>query len=145
MRSKPWRASDDTQSVMAAMKVEGRREMVPGKARWCWAMPMLKVGAMIRRSSPFSAAWAMISGQSQSVPSRPVGPCCSFEPIGTMTVLDRAAPSFRRASISGQDDRWISMGELREGGRKTSALYADPAKGPNAARGLAPRSERRRG
>ncbi|MNE20116.1 hypothetical protein D3C80_1132220 [compost metagenome] len=77
-------------------------------------MPMLKVGATIRLSSPFSAAWAMISGQSQSVPSRPVGPCCSFEPIGTMTVLDRAAPDFRRASISGQDDRWISMGELRK-------------------------------
>ena len=45
-----------------------------------------------------------------SVPRRPVGPCCSFEPIGTMTVLDRGLSDFRRASISGQDDRWISMG-----------------------------------
>src|SRR5690606_5611972 len=113
MRSKPWRVSDDTQSAITAMKVEGRRVMVPGKARWCWAMPMLKVGVTTRLSSPFSAAWAMISGHSQSVPSRPVGPCCSFEPIGTITVLDSRAPDFRRASISGQDDRWISMEKLR--------------------------------
>ena len=94
------------------MKVEGRKLMVPAKARWCWAMPMLKVGATIRSASVFSAAWAMISGHSQSVPSRPVGPCCSFEPMGTTTVLDSAPPSFRRASISGQEDRWISMGGL---------------------------------
>ena len=64
-------------------------------------MPMLKVGATIRPSSVFSAAWAMISGHIQSVPSRPVGPCCSLEPIGmTMVLVD-----FRRASISGQEDR----------------------------------------
>ena len=106
MRSKPWRLSEETQSVIAAMKVEGRRLMVPAKARWCWAMPMLKVGAITSPSSVFSAAWAMISGHIQSVPRRPVGPCCSLEPIGTTIVF----VVFRRASISGQDDRWISMG-----------------------------------
>ena len=97
---------------MAAMKVEGRKEMVPAKARWCWAMPMLKVGATIRAASERSASWAMISGHSQSVPNRPVGPCCSLEPIGTTTVFDRGRPDAIWASISGQDDRWISMGEL---------------------------------
>ena len=35
----------------------------------------------------FCASWAMISGHSQSVPSRPVGPCCSLEPIGMTTVV----------------------------------------------------------
>ena len=74
-------------------------------------MPMLKVGATTRFPSCFSAAWAMISGHIQSVPSRPVGPCCSLEPIGTTTVF----VVFSRASISGQDDRWISMGVLRMG------------------------------
>src|SRR5271155_589844 len=47
----------------------------------------------------------MISGHSQSVPKRPVGPCCSFEPMGTTTVLERV----RRASISGQVDRCSNM------------------------------------
>ncbi len=52
-------------------------------------MPMLKVGAT-RISSYFAcASWAMISGHSQSVPSSPVGPCCSLEPIGTTTVVER--------------------------------------------------------
>ena len=87
-------------------------------------MPMLKVGATIRLSSPASAAWAMISGHSQSVPSRPVGPCCSFEPIGTTTVLDSDPEEAMRASISGQDDRWISMGGLP--GTGVSGVYADP-------------------
>ena len=72
-------------------------------------MPMLKVGATIRLASVFSAAWAMISGHSQSVPRSPVGPCCSLEPMGTITVLDSGPPSFSRVSISGQEDRWISM------------------------------------
>jgi hypothetical protein len=31
----------------------------------------------------------MISGHSQSVPRRPVGPCCSFEPMGITTVFER--------------------------------------------------------
>ena len=50
-------------------------------------MPMLNVGAT-SRSWVFWAWWAMISGQSQSVPSRPVGPCCSF-----------ATPSGHRVAI----------------------------------------------
>ncbi len=67
-------------------------------------MPMLNVGAT-RMSAVFCASWAMISGHIQSVPSRPVGPCCSFEPIGTTTVVERC----RKASISGQVDIWSSM------------------------------------
>ena len=50
-------------------------------------MPMLKVGAT-SRSEVFSASWAMISGHSQSVPRRPVGPCCSLEPMGTTTAVE---------------------------------------------------------
>ena len=109
MRSKPWRLSERTQSSMADMKVEGRKEIVPGKPRWCCAMPILKVGA-IRRSPSFSAARAMISGHSQSVPRSPIGPCCSFEPIGTITVRDRVS----RVSISGQVDMCSSMGSVLE-------------------------------
>src|SRR5665213_2367827 len=45
-RVKPWWASECAQSPIAAMKVEGVRAMVPGKSRWCWAMPTLKVGAI---------------------------------------------------------------------------------------------------
>lgn len=33
MRVKPWAPSDRTQSPIAAMKVEGRRKIVPGNAR----------------------------------------------------------------------------------------------------------------
>jgi hypothetical protein len=47
----------------------------------------------------------MISGHSQSVPSRPVGPCCSLEPIGTTTVL----LVFRKVSISDQVERASSI------------------------------------
>jgi len=36
---------------------------------------------------------------------RPVGPCCSFDPIGTTTVLDSGASEAIRDSISGQDDK----------------------------------------
>src|SRR5260221_14649766 len=67
-------------------------------------MPMLKVGAT-SRSEVFCASWAMISGQSQSVPSRPVGPCCSLEPMGITTVFER----FSWSSISCQVDRCSSM------------------------------------
>src|SRR5579859_950488 len=74
-------------------------------------MPMLNVGAT-RMSALFWASWAMISGQSQSVPRRPVGPCCSLEPIGTTTAVERV----RNVSISGQVERWRSMGsDFRRG------------------------------
>jgi hypothetical protein len=67
-------------------------------------MPMLNVGPT-RRSASFCASWAMISGHSQSVPSSPVGPCCSLEPIGTTIAVE----TFSRASISGQVERCSSM------------------------------------
>ena len=84
------RGERPVQSRIAAMKVEGRSVMVPGKAMWCWAMPTAKVGAT-SMSAVFCASRAMISGQSQSVPSRPVGPCCSLEPIGMTTVCERSS------------------------------------------------------
>src|SRR5882672_10515372 len=64
-------------------------------------MPMLNVGATRMSPPRRCASCAMISGQSQSVPSRPVGPCCSLEPIGMTTVLQRRS----HTSISGQVDK----------------------------------------
>src|SRR5580700_2245909 len=74
-------------------------------------MPMLKVGAT-SMSASFCASLAMISGHSQSVPSRPVGPCCSLEPIGMTMVLER----LRKSSISAQVDRCNSIGGSELGG-----------------------------
>src|SRR5450631_3887001 len=62
---------------------------------------MLKVGATRMSPPRRCASCAMISGQSQSVPRSPVGPCCSFEPMGMTTVVQRRSHS----SISGQVDR----------------------------------------
>ena len=62
--------------------------IVPEKPRWCWAMPIERVGAtMASWRSP--APWATSSGQSASVPTKPVGPCCSVEPIGMTMPRER--------------------------------------------------------
>ena len=101
MRSKPCSCRLAVQSRTAAIIVEGRSEIVPGKPRWCWAMPTAKVGPTSTSPSPW-AARAIASGQMASVPRRPVGPCCSVEPTGTTIVRE---PRASRASISGQVER----------------------------------------
>src|ERR1700733_12345733 len=73
-------------------------------------MPILKVGPISISPPPLWASCAMISGHSQSVPSSPVGPCCSLEPIGMTIVLERSS----QASISAQVDRCSSMDGLSE-------------------------------
>jgi hypothetical protein len=50
-------------------------------------MPTEMVGAtMAPWASPMP--WAISSGQSASVPMKPVGPCCSVEPMGMMIALE---------------------------------------------------------
>ena len=84
---------------MAAIMVEGRSVIVPWNPKWCCAEPTLNVGpTRMPLSSP--ASFAMNSGQMASVPSRPFGPCCSVEPIGTMMPVE----DLRYSSISGHDD-----------------------------------------
>jgi len=64
---------------------------------WCCAMPMDMVGAtMAPTASP--AQRAISSEVIASVPIRPLGPCCSVEPIGTMMPVLFS----RYASTSGQ-------------------------------------------
>src|SRR3569832_2129461 len=47
-------------------------------------------------------SFAIISGQSTSVPSRPLGPCCSVEPMGMRMAFEVS----RDFPISGQEERW---------------------------------------
>src|SRR6476469_6264429 len=62
-------------------RVCGRRLIVPGKLVWCKAIPTLIVGpikALAASPTPQAIALAAMA----SVPIKPVGPCCSVEPIG---------------------------------------------------------------
>ena len=70
-------------SLRTAIKVLGRNVIEPAKPRWCCAMPTAIVGPT---SAPAVSPTplAITSAQIASVPIRPLGPCCSVEPIGRM-------------------------------------------------------------
>ena len=70
-------------------RYDGRSVIEPGNAMWCCAIPTLMVGAT---SAPVASptARATASAVSASVPTRPLGPCCSVEPIGMMIARLRA-------------------------------------------------------
>src|SRR6516165_9895191 len=76
-------------SSRTAIKVLGRNVIEPAKPKWCCAMPTAMVGPT-RAPAASPTPRAITSAQIASVPIRPVGPCCSVEPIGRiMARLDR--------------------------------------------------------
>ena len=66
---------------------------------WCWAFPSVIVGGVLgvpqrdRRPDERVVGLARAArdhlGAEGSVPMRPLGPCCSKEPIGTTMLVSR--------------------------------------------------------
>jgi hypothetical protein len=69
------------QSITSAIQVLGRTHTVPGKSKLKAAGPKLNVGPT-NTSQCACMAQAMDSLVMASVPIKPVGPCCSVEPMG---------------------------------------------------------------
>ena len=73
--------------MMTWIRVLGRSDTVPGKPRLNCAWLKLSVGPT--RAPVMSAiAKATVSAVMLSVPIRPVGPCCSVEPVGMTTPVE---------------------------------------------------------